>query len=91
MVTVVTGKNQVTIPVQVANAAGIHRGSQLEWSFDTKRKQLCLKVLPGRGELARRLLGAGRKYLKPGDDPVAELIAGREQDDRERSDSLERP
>jgi len=34
-----------------------------------------------RGELARELMGAGRRWLKPGADPVEDLIREREQDD----------
>jgi hypothetical protein len=38
-------------------------------------------ALPSRGELARELMGAGRRWLKPGADPVGDLIREREQDD----------
>jgi hypothetical protein len=30
--------------------------------------------------LSRQLMGAGRKYLKPGDDPIGDLIREREAD-----------
>ena len=36
-------------------------------------------------DLAARLQGAGRKYLKPGDDPVRDLITEREREDSERN------
>jgi hypothetical protein len=39
-------------------------------------------ALPSRGELARELMGAGRRWLKPGADPVGDLIRDREQDDK---------
>jgi hypothetical protein len=39
-------------------------------------------VLPNRGELARQLMGAGRRWLKPGADPISDLIREREQDDQ---------
>ena len=89
MVTTVTGKNQVTIPAPIAQKMGIHRGSRINWPVSGDGKQAELKVLPSRGELARSLLGAGRKYLKPGDDPIAELIAERVREDEERSRCLE--
>jgi hypothetical protein len=41
------------------------------------------KPLPGRGELADRLQGFGRQWLKAGEDPVAELIEERAREDRE--------
>jgi AbrB family looped-hinge helix DNA binding protein len=83
MTSVVTGKNQVTIPAEVARALGIHRGSHVEWEVVAKRRQAVLKVQPSRGELARAVCGIGRRYLKPGDDPIADLIADRIGDDRE--------
>ncbi|HEX3628498.1 MAG TPA: hypothetical protein VH280_24075 [Verrucomicrobiae bacterium] len=38
-------------------------------------------ILPNRGELARQLMGAGRHWLKPGLDPIGDLIRERRQDD----------
>jgi hypothetical protein len=39
-------------------------------------------ALSSRGERARELIGAGKRWLKPGADPVGDLIREREQDDR---------
>jgi hypothetical protein len=39
-------------------------------------------ALPDRGHLARELMGAGRRWLKPGADPIGDLIRAREQDDK---------
>jgi hypothetical protein len=39
-------------------------------------------ALPDRGELARELMGAGRRWLKTGIDPIGDLIREREQDDK---------
>jgi antitoxin (DNA-binding transcriptional repressor) of toxin-antitoxin stability system len=39
-------------------------------------------------DLAAQLQGAGRKYLKPDDDPVRDLITEREREDSERAASL---
>jgi hypothetical protein len=38
-------------------------------------------TLPSRGELARQLMGAGRRWLKPGSDPIGDLVRERELDD----------
>jgi hypothetical protein len=35
-----------------------------------------------RGELARQLMGAGTRWVKPGADPISDLIQEREQDDK---------
>ncbi len=39
-------------------------------------------ALPNRGEVARQLMGTGRRWLKPGADPIGDLIREREQDDK---------
>ena len=41
-----------------------------------------MKPLLRRGELARQLMGAGRRWLNPGADPIGDLIREREQDDQ---------
>ena len=38
-------------------------------------------ALSNRGELARQLMGAGRRWLKQGADPIGDLIRERGQDD----------
>jgi hypothetical protein len=59
---------------------------------DQRRQQLAIfpvagdknqaRVAAGRGEWARELMGAGRRWLKLGADPVGDLIREREQDDK---------
>ncbi len=39
-------------------------------------------ALSSRGELARELMGAGRRWLMPGADPVGDLVREREHDDK---------
>jgi len=39
-------------------------------------------VESSRGELARELMGAGRRWLKPGADPIGDLVKERQQDDK---------
>ena len=81
MTTTVTESNQVSVPPEIAREFDIHPGTRLEW---TKASEgvIAVKPLPNRGELARRLLGAGRRWLKPGADPIGDLIRDRERDDR---------
>jgi len=40
------------------------------------KDEILVRVIPDRGELARRLLGAGRRF-SPERDAVAELVAER--------------
>jgi AbrB family looped-hinge helix DNA binding protein len=81
MTTTVTESNQVSIPPEIAHDLDIHPGTRLEWA-KTGEGTILVKPLPSRGELARQLMGAGRRLLKRGADPIGDLIREREQDDR---------
>jgi AbrB family looped-hinge helix DNA binding protein len=76
MITTVTQKNMVTIPAEVGRKFGIKPGWRLDWQPVEGREEILVRVIPDRGELARRLLGAGRKF-SPNRDAVAELVAER--------------
>lgn len=80
MITTVTRKNMVTIPAEVGRAFGIKPGWRLQWIPDVERNEIVVHVIPDRGELARRLMGSGRKF-SPERDSVAELIVERESDE----------
>jgi bifunctional DNA-binding transcriptional regulator/antitoxin component of YhaV-PrlF toxin-antitoxin module len=77
MITTVTQKNMVTIPVQVARRFGIKPGWKLDWQPVEGKDEILVRVIPRREELARRLLGAGRRF-SPQRESVAELAAERE-------------
>ncbi len=79
MTTTVTESNLVSIPPEIAREFDIHPGTRLEWTRSADARIL-VKPLPSRGELARQLLGAGRRWLKPGAAPIGDLIREREQD-----------
>jgi AbrB family looped-hinge helix DNA binding protein len=76
MVTTVTQKNMVTIPAEVGRKLGIKPGWRLDWQPVEGRDEILVRVIPDRGERARRLLGAGRKF-SPDREAVAELVAER--------------
>jgi AbrB family looped-hinge helix DNA binding protein len=76
MTTMVTRKNRVTIPAEVRRKLGIKPGWRLDWQPVEGREEVLVRVIPDRGELARRLLGAGRK-LSPDRDADAVLVAER--------------
>ena len=80
MITTITGKNQVTLPAEIVKALGLTPGTQLDWSIGADRT-LIATPQPNRAQRAAALYGVGRKYLRPGVDPVADLIAERVQDD----------
>ncbi|MCL4506166.1 MAG: AbrB/MazE/SpoVT family DNA-binding domain-containing protein [Chloroflexi bacterium] len=80
MITTITGKNQVTLPAEIVRALDLTLGSQLDWSIGPDGT-LIATPLPSRAKRAAALMGAGRKYLRPGSDPVRDLIVERVQED----------
>ena len=88
MITEVLDKNVVTIPELLAAGHGIKPGSRLDWKETGEADVLTVKILPDYAALATSLMGAGRKHLQPGADPVAELEQAREREDRDRESSL---
>ena len=80
MTTIVKRDNIATIPEEIAAAFGIREGTRLEWT-DTGSGTIVVKALPSRSERARALMGSGRKWLKPGGDPIADLLTDRAAED----------
>jgi len=80
MTTTVTGKNMVSIPRALADRYGIVPGWKLDWTPGDEPDTLVVRLVPDRASLSRRLRGAGRA-LSPAGDPVADLVAEREQDE----------
>jgi bifunctional DNA-binding transcriptional regulator/antitoxin component of YhaV-PrlF toxin-antitoxin module len=76
MITTVTSKNGIAIPVEIGRRLGIKPGYRLDWQPLEGEEEILVRVIPDRGELARRLLGAGREFA-PERDAVAELIEER--------------
>jgi len=76
MITTITRKNMVTIPAEIGRRLGIKPGYRLDWQPVEGKEEILVRVIPDRGELARRLLGAGRKFA-PERDAVAELVQER--------------
>lgn len=84
MQTTVTTKNMVTIPSAVSRRMGISPGCRLDWEpVEGSSTELRVRVIPKRGDLARQLMGRGRTWLKPGMDPVGDLIDERTVEDGE--------
>lgn len=77
MRTTVTTKNMVTIPAALSRRMSITPGCRLDWTpVEGSDSELRVRVIPKRGDLARRLLGAG-STSSPERDAVAELVAER--------------
>ena len=81
IITPVTGKNQITIPAELARQLEIEPGTSFDWSIGPGGV-LVARVIPVRDILAKRLAGTGRAWVKKGVDPVADLAREREQEGR---------
>lgn len=88
MITTVTGKNQITIPAAIANRIGLKNGSRIEWHLSSNPDEIRCILLPEPATLAANLRGAGKRFLKPGQDPGADLLAERADDDSIRAAAL---
>ena len=76
MTTTVTDQALVAIPPEVQRQLGIRPGDRLAWEPVEGGVAVLVRVMPSRGERAKKLLGAGRLH-SPERDAVAELIAER--------------
>ena len=80
MTTTVTESNQVSIPPEIVREFDIHPGTRLDW-VSAGEGSIIVKPLRSRGEMARQLLGSGKRWLKPGADPIGDLLLERKHDD----------
>lgn len=79
MITTITGKNQVTLPARLVKALALTPGMRLVWSIGPDGT-LIATPQPSRAQIASSLMGAGRPYLRPGSDPIRDLIAERAEE-----------
>ncbi len=79
MITTVTQKNMITIPAEIGRRFGIKPGYRLEWQPIEGKDEILVRIIPDRGEMARRIMGTGRRF-SPDRDAVAELIAERAEE-----------
>lgn len=84
MITHVTGKNQVTVPAEIAARESIVAGTRFDWQFTEQEHVLLVHVMPDPATLAASLRGRGRQYRRKGANPVANLHREREREERER-------
>jgi hypothetical protein len=84
MTSTVEKNNLVAVPAELSAELAIRPGTVLSWEHGSEPGTLRVAVLKNRAELANSLLGAGRKYLKPGQDVIADLIEERARESRER-------
>ena len=80
MISTVTTKNMVSIPAELGRLFGIRPGFRLDWTPIEGTEEIRVRVIPDRGALARRLMGAGKRF-SPQVDGVAELVRERAEED----------
>ena len=85
MTSIVSEENVVRIPAEMAAEYGIVPGTMLEWLPAPSGDAFLVKVVADYAALAAALQGAGRKYLKPGQDAIRDLLEEREEADRQSS------
>jgi bifunctional DNA-binding transcriptional regulator/antitoxin component of YhaV-PrlF toxin-antitoxin module len=81
MLSTVTGKNQTTIPAELARRHDITIGSRLEWSSTGDPAVLQVRVLPDRRALARSLQGSLRSLVTDPSGCLKALVDERSADD----------
>jgi AbrB family looped-hinge helix DNA binding protein len=84
MTTTLTGKNQITVPAEIARKLGLQTGARFDWAVSDQPNQIVITIRPTRRQLLDRVRAIGRRYGKPGQNPIADLIREREEDDRMR-------
>ena len=80
MESTISTNNMTSIPRSLIKKLGIRPGWKLEWEIGQTPDEILVRVIPSRGERARRLLGKGARY-SPGRSAVQELVAEREMDE----------
>ena len=86
MITTITGKNQVTIPAELARKEGMRPGTRLEWRTTDRPHVLEVRVLPDPASLASSLRGRGNSARRHPGSAVDRLVQQRRVEDRDLSE-----
>jgi bifunctional DNA-binding transcriptional regulator/antitoxin component of YhaV-PrlF toxin-antitoxin module len=85
MITTITGKNQVTVPAEIARKEGMRPGTRLEWRATDRAHVLEVRVLPDPASLALYLRGRGNRTRRHSGSAVDRLIRERKDEDKHRT------
>ena len=85
MITTITGKNQVTIPAELARKEGMRPGTRLDWRLTDRAHVLEVRVLPDPASLAASLRGRGNRSRRSAGSPVERLARQRQEEDERRA------
>lgn len=78
MTTTLTGKNQVTVPAELAKEMGLEPGSRFDWSKGKAPGTIVVKVQPSVRQMLDRAQEIGSKWKKR--NLIEELIKERERE-----------
>jgi len=76
MTTTLTGKNQVTVPAEIARKMGLEPGSKLDWTVGEKPGTIVIEVRPSVRQMLAEAQAIGRRLKNR--NLIEELIAERE-------------
>ncbi len=76
MTTTLTGKNQVTVPAEIARQMGLEPGSKLDWTVGEKPGTIVIEVRPSVRQMLAEAQAIGRRLKNR--NLIEELIAERE-------------
>ena len=82
MITTVTGKNQVTIPAEIAKKEGLKPGTRLEWRSTGRPQVLEVVILPDVPSIASALRGRGNRSRRRAGSPIDRLVQQRGDDEQ---------
>jgi AbrB family looped-hinge helix DNA binding protein len=86
VITTITGKNQVTVPAEIVDKAGLKQGTRLDWRMTDRDGVLEIRVLPDQGSFAASLRGRGNTFKKVAGSATVRLHQEREQEEDFGSD-----
>jgi bifunctional DNA-binding transcriptional regulator/antitoxin component of YhaV-PrlF toxin-antitoxin module len=78
MTTTLTGKNQVTVPADIARKFGLEPGARFDWSAGERPNTIVIRIQPSKRQLVERIKELGRGIKNR--DLVQELIREREKE-----------
>ena len=81
MITTLTGKNQITVPAELARSRGLKLGTRFEWRETDRPSVLEVVILPDTASIASSLRGLGNRFRKLKGSPVDRLVRERERDE----------
>jgi bifunctional DNA-binding transcriptional regulator/antitoxin component of YhaV-PrlF toxin-antitoxin module len=77
-----TGKNQITVPAEIARREGLRPGTRLEWRSTDREHVIEVRVLPALASVAARLRGQGNAFRRLPGSAIDHLVRERESEDR---------